>query len=236
MKENSQIKQARKLLLGTVLGDSNLSPRSNEKALLTMAHSDRQAEFMLWKAKILMPLVGKFTLDKRDISLKGKLYPRTQLRTLSSKYLKHIYNDIYFSGKKEIKSNVLNKLTPISIAAWYGDDGNLSPYGAISLFTHRYSVEEIENICRYFKDKFNVLFNIYPHNKNSQFIMKTNKAEGEKFLAIVRPYLKNISCFLHKIEIGHSARLPYDDVVWDDDIIRTAWQHAETAEMPVRPV
>lgn len=236
MKENSPVKLARKLLLGTMLGDSCLRIRGKYKAHLVMTHSNKQFDYLMWKAKILVPLVGKFDIDERPLKLRDKDYGyRTQLRTLSSKYLKHIYNDFYFNRedktRKEIHLNVLNRLTPISLAVLYGDDGNLSPYGAVRIATHSFRLKEIELFCKWLESQYGFRFSIKFHKQSSAYSIIADKNNSNNFIELVSPYLRKVKCLHHKLGLNKdsdsfnsSARLPG---FWDDDILRSPWKQGE---------
>lgn len=231
MKENSPIKIARKLLLGTMLGDSSIRTRSKKKAHLVMVHSNSQFNYLIWKAKKLVPLVGKFDVDEREVRLRGRGTGkfRTQLRSLSSKYLKHIYDDFYFERegktKKEVHKNILNRLTPISIAVWYGDDGNLHPRGSVKIATCGFSKKEVDLICSFLLSKYG--FRFAPVDLGNGYLeIKANKEDSVKFLNLVRPYLWEVEDIRYKLDVSynkssdHSARHPFINY-WDDDVLRT---------------
>jgi len=205
--ENSPVKVARKLILGTSLGDGNIESRKHfkKKARLRFSHCEAQGSYFLWKLDKLRPLLGEFRVAKRvkkGFSNGIKWFACSKI----SKYLFHIWKDIYSletgRPKKKIRMNVLNRLTSISIATWYMDDGCLVrvkrngsfEVGAIRLATSGFAESGINLIRKFFKSKFGIEFNKLKSNSIS--------AKGEsarKFLSIVYSYVKEVPCLQYKI-------------------------------------
>jgi len=235
--ENSPTKLARKLLLGTILGDSSLrliKTRNPKKAYFRMTHANNQFEYLMWKAKKLFPLIGSFCSGEILSRITG--HYKVRLKSLSSKYLKHIYDDFYFrrdgTVKKEVHSNILNRLTPISIAVLYGDDGYLEwrellngirvPIRVV-LSTQGFSFKESLLLCDFFKRRFGV--NFIPISEKLPVIRASGYENIRKFLGVVSPYLSEIECMRYKIDPNYrkpsdfSARLHR---FVDGDIIRAS--------------
>lgn len=243
MKENSPQKKARKLLLGTMLGDSYMNCCGDKKARLVMSHSNRNLDYLLWKAKILFPLVGSFTFSQfsRGYSAKGGFF-KIWLRTLCSKYLKHIHNDFYrkIGGRwiKVVRENVLNRLTPISLASWYGDDGCLvvrRKYGReipveVRIATQGFTFDECIMICDMLKRNFGLDFHV--GNCYSRGVWTRHESMNE-FLRMVSPYLMEVKSMRYKLSPQYdkpsfdSARHPVN--LLDDDIVRTLLRNREEA-------
>jgi hypothetical protein len=237
--ENSPVKVARKLLLGTLLGDSRLAltrPKNlmanATRAYLRMVHANSQFEYLMWKGKKLVPLVGKFNIFERPTKFGGRktggFYCR--LISLSSKYLKHIWDDFYFvrggNLKKEVHSNVLNRLTPISLAVLYGDDGNLHPQGSVRIATNGFSFDEVNLICKILKNRFGIQFHPRLHHQSNSYIIMADVENSKLFLELVRPYLWEIQCLRYKLDSSFkkdpdcSARHPKVNF-WDEEVLRT---------------
>lgn len=237
--ENSPVKLARKILLGTMLGDSWIkltSPLAQrnyaKRAFLIMTHSNSQFEYLIWKARKLVPLVGKFNILERPTRFGGKETGGFHCKaiSLSSKYLKHIWDDFYFKRngniRKEVHMNVLNRLTPVSLAVWYGDDGSLHPEGYVRIATNSFSKSEVELICRALEKNFGIVFTPHLHYQNNSYGIRADLVESKKFLELVSPYLGEIQCLRHKLSTDfkassdQSARHPRKNY-WDDEIFRT---------------
>lgn len=240
-KEDSLVKIARKVLLGTMLGDSCIRKTSSEKAYILLGHSVKQVEYLFWKARILSYFTGKFVLDEEWKSYGDRQdLEKTcliRLRSLSSKYLKHIYDDFYRNSVKVMRKNVLNRLTPVSIAVWYGDDGELVwgynkenikiPY-SVRLATQSFTCEETEFACNWFYARFGIQFHVITCPRTNRYIMVTDKANTHKFLDLISPYISHLTCMGYKLDPNknhsdHSAEYSNLQRLKDlnNDIIRT---------------
>lgn len=220
--ENSPIKLARKILLGTVLGDANLVLRGRRgKARLRFRHSERQLEYLLWKVKRLGPLVGRFSVSKGIRTLDETVFPGYYIggkqfvnyfaQSSSLECLWDTWRDFYFfkEGRwvKEIHSNVLNRLTPVSIAVWFGDDGNSSllygKYPRVVLALGRISKDEAERVKNFFEETFGMSSYVrLMKPKMTSWYIRFFGENAVKFLELVTPYLLEVKCLRYKLDFG----------------------------------
>mgnify|MGYP001609611628 CR=1 FL=1 len=242
-KEDSPVKLARKILLGTMLGDACIVRNSPEKASLRLTHSDAQLEYLLWKAKKLYPLkgIGSFSVRRVPSRFNNKVIPgkfKTILSSLSSKYLKHIYDDFYRETmgqrKKVVRLNVLNRLTPASIAIWYADDGCLVKHKGVNgyrttsfrISTHCFSYEEVVLICQWFLARFNIKFHPLEYKRLGTYIIATSAESNGRFLDLVTPYLIEVECLRYKIDPQYSkpsgCSAEHLALLSSDDMIRSS--------------
>jgi recombination protein RecA len=104
--------------LGGLMGDAALSPtRSGHGARLRFGHGARQAEYADWKAS-LFANVG----SSRSVNAKGAIFhDLTPLPELAE-----LREAVYLDGKKVLSHDYLKRLTPLSLAIWYMDDGSFA--------------------------------------------------------------------------------------------------------------
>ena len=103
------------VVLGSLMGDGALSPtRSGHGARLRWGHGVKQAEYADWKAS-LFANVG----TSRSTNAKGAVFH--DLRPLPE--LAELREAVYVGGKKVLSEDYLKRLTPLSLALWYMDDG-----------------------------------------------------------------------------------------------------------------
>ena len=105
---------------------------------------------------------------------------------------------MFYNPKKQITIDILNKLTDLSLAIWYCDDGwyyrNLKySTNQIGLATNGFSEESVKLIINWFKDKYNLNFKMV---KNKS-IRVTSKSQCDRFLSIIRSYIP--SCMNYKL-------------------------------------
>ena len=111
------------VLIGSLFGDGSISMASRTKARFGEGHSTEQKEYLEWKAALLHPFVTEVRPRKQ---YSGTSY---YISSLSLEFLVPYFKEWYptpVDGKwtKSIPKGAT--LTPLSLAIWYMDDGNLS--------------------------------------------------------------------------------------------------------------
>lgn len=168
------------ILIGLLLGDGYVDP----KGRIYVEHSKEQLEYCIYKAKLLHSVIGgkdiNVTLTERNRTpLKngkqwksGNVFITTRFKK-QSKHFIPIRELLYPEGKKTITKEVLEMLTPLSIALWWMDDGNLTRRmqkdgtpGSYMLRLYTYlSFEENALIRQYFIDKYDIHWSIQTANQ-----------------------------------------------------------------------
>ncbi|MGI8758052.1 MAG: recombinase RecA [Acidimicrobiales bacterium] len=106
------------VLLGGLMGDGALSPaKSGYGARLRFGHGAKQAAYCDWKASLFANLGSC-----RSVNAKGAVFhdlpPQRELAELR--------RAVYVDGKKVLSHDYLKRLTPLSLAIWYMDDGGFT--------------------------------------------------------------------------------------------------------------
>ena len=112
----SEVQQ--QLILGCVLGDGYVRKKTN--AHLQITHSFKQKEYVDWKYQILKNLV--ISAPKAYKGNAGRVGYRFFTKNLSQ--ITDFHNRFYQNGKKIVPE--ILKLSPLSLAVWYMDDGSKS--------------------------------------------------------------------------------------------------------------
>ncbi|HEV8165697.1 MAG TPA: recombinase RecA, partial [Actinomycetota bacterium] len=104
------------VLLGGLMGDGALSPtRSGLGARYRLGHGARQAGYGDWKAS----LFGNIGVS-RSTNAKGAVFHDVQPLV----ELAELREAVYVGGRKVFSHDYLKRLTPLSLAIWYMDDGS----------------------------------------------------------------------------------------------------------------
>jgi recombination protein RecA len=104
------------VILGSLMGDGSLSPsRSGHGARFRIGHGGKQAEYADWKAS----LFGNLSVS-RSTNEQGAVFHDVQ----PLPELAELRQAVYLGGKKVLSWDYLKRLTPLSIALWYQDDGS----------------------------------------------------------------------------------------------------------------
>ncbi len=107
------------VVLGGLMGDGALSPntRGRNGTRFRMGHGAKQVEYLDWKAS----LFGNIAQSRR-VNAKGAAF--VDLTPLPE--LAELRDAVYLAGHKVLSWDYLKKLTPLSLAVWYMDDGSFS--------------------------------------------------------------------------------------------------------------
>jgi uracil-DNA glycosylase family 4 len=117
---------ARDVACGTLLGDGSISAKS---AMLTMAHSERQAPYALFKAKLLAELKVRFhEVEVAAVAGGDRVYNAVHVRTLAHRALGTLRADFY-KPKKVVPAWIADELNPRMLAIWFMDDGHMNLRG-----------------------------------------------------------------------------------------------------------
>lgn len=200
------------ILIGLLLGDGYINP----KGRIGISHSIKQLEYCTYKAKLLHSVIGgkdiKVQFCQRNKPIKVN-HSEEKITVCGfkkqSKNFIPIRELLYKDNKKTITQEVLDCLSPLSIALWWMDDGNLNrrkqkdgtpgPY-MLRLYTYL-PFDENALIRKYFIDKYNVYWNIQTANQEKdQYYLYCSQKEGEKFLNIIKDIIiKNVPTMSYKL-------------------------------------
>lgn len=193
-------KSSRDLLLSVSIGDGYIDKSGGVKIL----HSLAQKEYLEWKHRLLKG-AGYSVSEIKYKDNSG--YPAYSFRVNGSNFGKHLRKVLYSSGKKNYYSGkLLNRLNELHLAIWYMDDGGLSQKkrnGVITandlmLNTHT-TKENNQVLIDYFSEVWGIKFT-QVKNKGS-YRLRCGTKQARKFLDLVRPYVSQLECMSHKLNI-----------------------------------
>ena len=186
-------------LYGMLLGDSYIArdKRSNGLLRVGTTHGEKQLDYLKYKramfndeGSICNAGVGSFgTRPTYAWAMPTDAYISAQLR-----------QDWYVNNTKEITDNVLAKLTDVSLAFWYLDDGCLS-YSSpnktayfVRLNSQGFSLEDNERLCNMLQEKFAVHATVHKDKiakdgHQMYAIGIYQKANVSHFFDLIAPYI-----------------------------------------------
>lgn len=217
MQERNKValtKEQKDIILGTILGDGYLNKRGNN-IRLQLVHGQKQEEYIKYKFNILSNICTerglKFNIYNDKYSKTGKK-SCWNFYTHKHDYLDYLYPKIYLNDKKQITEEILDKLTPLSLATWLMDDGSLQKrigrirkdgsqiyVGArfiICTYTKDLNIEKL--ICKKLKEIFDLDFKIQRHYDNYRLYCTTQNFK--KLSKIVEPHI--IPSMKYKFDIS----------------------------------
>jgi recombination protein RecA len=181
------------VLLGGLMGDSALSlNKTGLAARLRWGHGQKQEEYGDWKASMFSNIKISRTTNSRN-AVFWDLPPLAELLELRSA--------VYAAGKKVLSWDYLKRLTPLSLAIWYMDDGSFSlrskglqertagGSGRIEICVESLEQTSRERLRDHLADTWGIQARLTQKGQRNMafFIFTTN--ETVKFQALVAPYV-----------------------------------------------
>jgi recombination protein RecA len=187
--------QQLQLILGSLMGDGNLSPnrRGRSGTRFRMGHGAKQAAYLDWKVALLGNI-----LHSRTVNARGAVFADfTPLPELSE-----LREAVYFGdGKKHLTWDYLKSLTPLALAVWYMDDGNFTlrskgvqertagGTGRITICVEAMSPGSRDRLARYLRDTCGLDVKLIYSGATKKSVLRFSTAASEKFQKLVAPYV-----------------------------------------------
>lgn len=194
------------ILIGLVLGNGYIYQGKTIKKSglkhcgIVVKHGKNQKEYCQFKATLLEKCVNTPVIVS-EFNNNGFIGYKF---TKGHKYFRILRKWIYKNNVKTFSRQLLNKLTPASIALWYMDDGGLSAKkrnGEIYTYEIFLNTGKLKDdnqiIIDYFKDKWGIQF--HQVKNNNVYRLRVNIREGGKFLKLIFPYIPE--CMKYKITV-----------------------------------
>lgn len=188
--------RCKEILLGSVLGDGSLKvQRQYKNACFSFRHSVHQQEYFFWKVQELKEISGeKCWWEQTPNGYGGKMFRYQSLALIS---LTEIYNITHKHNSLVIRRKWLNKLTPLSLAVWWFDNGSLIGNGKRGvLCTDSFSLDEQKILAQYLLKVWDVKVTIAKivrqrEGKSVEYyrLWIRSSEELKKFLRIILPYI-----------------------------------------------
>lgn len=205
-KENPQYnKQQLDIILGCLLGDSHAN-----KTSFRSVGSKANEEYTQYKQYILggeiIPSYSGYTDSYSNLTINHNFNHQV-------KYLKEL---MYENNKKTVK-NILDLITPISLAFWYTDDGSWDEHGSSFLHTEGFTYADNELLQTMLKDKFEIDVEIVERShKENLYMLKLKKESTFKLFNIIAQYIhpsmqyKIHETLRNKFKLSNIDNIPLD--------------------------
>jgi hypothetical protein len=178
------------IIEGSLLGDGSITKPKYGNSSFSKPQSRAHRAYLEWHFKELGLLSS--SLKDCDNWADGKLYYRTNFHTKTHPHFSSLRKKWYPCNKKVIPSDL--KLTPLSVAVWFFDDGSNSLKSRTCRFA-TYCFQKHE--CDFLKDQLETRFGIISCiSKDNVIIIRS---ESYKTLVdLVKPFML-WDCFEHKV-------------------------------------
>ena len=201
----------KEVILGGLLGDSSCSL----KKIISFSQCKKQKNYLIWKSKFFNK---ENNIKDIDNTWNDKKYSRCYfyyyIKKEDEEFYSFIRRNLYSNNRKKISLKYLNELTPLSLAIWWMDDGNLSiskgnRYGKLA--TEWFNYEEHLLMQKYFKDKWDINVQI-KLEKDKYYFLRFNSTELKKLISIIYKYVCEIPSMIYKIDLDYK----YDSRIGKD--------------------
>ncbi len=165
------------IIYGSALGDGSCRLRRG-KCSLRYLQGIKQKDYLLWKFKHLENISNVVCEKPTKISFETKSY--FELNT--------IWDSLYTGAdkKRKVTSEYLEKLTPLSIACWYMDDGTFSGtyekwgHGKSQICNKTFCDADKELVVKFFFEKFGI---VCSHGRNGFLFSGENCRKFQELIA-----------------------------------------------------
>ncbi len=189
--------QQMQLVLGTLMGDGNLSPGHSVDSAVTrfrMGHGRKQLEYLAWKTEMLGNIESCWT----DRASDGAAFVDVTSLPELSELRRVVYQG---DGRKHLTWDYLKALTPLSLAAWYMDDGAFAVRskgvqertaggsGRIEICVEAMSPGTRERLVEYLRDTWGVTTRLRTSGAAGRAVLVFTRDSTDRFQEIVAPYV-----------------------------------------------
>ncbi|MEX2625678.1 MAG: hypothetical protein WD225_02280, partial [Ilumatobacteraceae bacterium] len=181
------------VVLGGLMGDASLSPsRSGNGARLRWGHGARQVDYGDWKAS-LFANVGVSRSENSRGAVFHDVQPMPELAELRQA--------VYVGGKKVLSDDYLKRLTPLSLAVWYMDDGSFAlrskglqertrgGSGRAEICVEAMSADTRERLMAHLADAWGIHTTLGHRGAGKKAVLQFPTAETAKFHALIAPFV-----------------------------------------------
>ena len=184
-------------LYGTLMGDGAISPtRSGRGARFRYSHCAKQVAYADWKASLFANVPSSRRVRKDGV-VTYDFQPLPELAALRQS----VYVDVEGKTKKSLDDDYLKRLTPLSLALWYTDDGTFSlrskglqartqgGSGRISICVEAMAPATRDRLVAYLADTWGIHVELVASGATKKAILVFPTPETAKFQALIAPFV-----------------------------------------------
>jgi recombination protein RecA len=181
------------IVLGGLMGDGALSSsRSGNGARFRWGHGAKQVAYGDWKASMFANVDVSRSMNS-DGAVFHDMQPLTELAELREA--------VYIGGKKVLSDDYLKRLSPLSLAVWYMDDGSFTVRskglqqrtvggsGRAEICVEAMSADTRDRLVRYLSDTWGIEAKLAARGKSAKAVLQFPTAETAKFQALIAPFV-----------------------------------------------
>lgn len=178
------------IIIGSLLGKALANGRTIEGVRFCFRQSLKHKDYLFWLYQFFLVRGYCSNLEPRKYTraLKGKIHYGYEFNTYTFRSLKWIHSMFYKNGIKYINPNIVEYITPLSLAIWIMDDGGLAKPG-LRLATNSFTFEEVKLLHNMLTIKFNLGCTIQHLNSIDRQSIYIKGSSITKLKELVLPYV-----------------------------------------------
>lgn len=188
-------KVQQEVLWGSSLGDDHLTGCTTaNNASLMVSHAASQKNYAQLKFDIWRPFIRQQELKKTTRSNGTRYIFTTGGHPEFEQLQKRLYEKRNGKTVKIVRWDHLDKLTPISLAFWFMDDGSRCKNGGLAIHTNSFLLCEVQMICDWFFKTLKIV--CWPqcrkkgeHGEPDQYVVFFSSKTSEKYAQIILPWV-----------------------------------------------
>jgi LAGLIDADG DNA endonuclease family protein len=207
------------LIFGSLLGDGSLKLHPGYvNARFSFRHSSKQRAYFEWKAKLCGEISGRQSVFEQPAD---GFSSNTKLRyqSMALPALTELYDLTHDKRQFRIQRRWLNRMTSLSLAIWWLDDGSLISNSRRGVFcTDGFDEASVKLLARYLQVAWGIQTTVAPIHrvwKDKQYdqyrIWIRSSEELKKLLRIIAPHIE-VKDMLYKVL-----------VLYKDPILQQRW-------------
>lgn len=179
----------KQFIVGCLLGDGCLyKDNKKQNFKLSFGHCEKQEQYFHYKISIMDPFINNYrkNVDKRGNSI------MLQTTTICHQDLNMFGNMFYNEAREKIIPDNLDIfLTPLALAIWVQDDGNLKNNVNMRICSQGFTKIQNEKLKQYLKTCFDLNCKVveYKYKNKLYYFISFNKENTQKLSNIIRPYV-----------------------------------------------
>jgi len=191
--EHRLSEQQWQIVLGSLMGDGNLSANQRSGTRFRLGHGAKQASYLDWKVALLGN-IGHTRTTNNTGAVFADFTPLPELAELQ--------RAVYFGDdKKHLSWEYLKALTPLALAVWYMDDGcftvrskglqarTAGGSGRIEICLDAMSAGSRERLISHLRDVYALDVKLTTRGARRQAVLQFSTSATVKFQELVAPYM-----------------------------------------------
>jgi len=182
-------KNQKEIMIGLMLGDGHLETMNKGRTYrLKVEQSIKHKDYVDWLYTNLQDFVNTPPKIRKSIAF-GKETTNYRFSTLSVGNFRFFGQQFYKDKKKIIPDLIKRWLTPLSLAIWFMDDGQIKSkkHRALLINTQCFSKKDLEKLQKALEEKFGIKTNLKKEPTGWRLYLLSETVS--KFVKLIEPHI-----------------------------------------------